>query len=74
MRKMKNLLFLSMLFLGGLAFTSCSSSAETEVENTEQAQNQVYYCPMYCEEGKVYDAEGTCPVCGMDLVLEEAES
>jgi Cu2+-exporting ATPase len=26
-----------------------------------------YYCPMFCEDDKVYD-EGDCPVCGMDLV------
>jgi len=71
MRKMKNLLFVSMLFLGGLAFTACASS---ETESTEQAQNQIYYCPMDCEEGKTYNEEGSCPVCGMDLVLEEAES
>lgn len=27
-----------------------------------------YYCPMFCEEEKVYDTTGDCPVCGMDLV------
>jgi Cu2+-exporting ATPase len=27
-----------------------------------------YYCPMTCEEDKVYDKPGDCPVCGMDLV------
>ena len=27
-----------------------------------------YYCPMHCEGDKVYDKEGDCPVCGMDLV------
>src|SRR5690606_21553875 len=28
----------------------------------------VYYCPMHCEGDKTYDAPGSCPVCGMDLV------
>jgi Cu+-exporting ATPase len=28
----------------------------------------VYYCPMQCEGDKTYDAPGSCPVCGMDLV------
>lgn len=27
-----------------------------------------YYCPMFCEGEKVYDAQVGCPVCGMDLV------
>ena len=36
-----------------------------------------YYCPMHCEEDKVYKEPGDCPVCGMDLVAvvasEESE-
>ena len=28
----------------------------------------VFYCPMHCEGDKTYDKEGSCPVCGMDLV------
>ncbi|KPH14154.1 heavy metal translocating P-type ATPase [Chryseobacterium sp. ERMR1:04] len=27
-----------------------------------------YFCPMYCEDDKVYDSNVGCPVCGMDLV------
>ncbi len=27
-----------------------------------------YACPMHCEEGKTYRDQGTCPVCGMNLV------
>lgn len=27
-----------------------------------------YYCPMHCEGDTMYDAAGSCPVCGMDLV------
>ncbi len=26
-----------------------------------------YQCPMDCEEGKIYDEAGACPVCKMDL-------
>jgi len=29
-----------------------------------------YYCPMHCEGDKMYDKEGDCPVCGMDLVQQ----
>lgn len=33
-----------------------------------------YYCPMYCEGDKVYEANVGCPVCGMDLVKELSSS
>ena len=29
-----------------------------------------YYCPMHCEGDKMYDQQGNCPVCGMDLVQQ----
>lgn len=32
----------------------------------------VYYCPMHCEGDKTYPKPGDCPVCGMDLVAEQA--
>ena len=28
----------------------------------------IFYCPMHCEGDKTYDKQGSCPVCGMDLV------
>ncbi|MGJ1478002.1 heavy metal-binding domain-containing protein, partial [Sphingobacterium spiritivorum] len=31
-------------------------------------KGSTYYCPMHCEGDKVYDAPGSCPVCGMFLV------
>lgn len=33
-----------------------------------------YYCPMHCEGDKIYDKEGNCPVCGMDLVKQASIS
>jgi Cu2+-exporting ATPase len=33
-----------------------------------------YYCPMHCEGDKMYDKEGDCPVCGMDLVQQASVS
>ena len=41
---------------------------EGEVEATV-----VYYCPMECEGDKTYDEAGTCPVCGMDLVVKDTD-
>ncbi len=31
-----------------------------------------YYCPMHCEGNKTYPQPGSCPKCGMDLVLGES--
>lgn len=33
----------------------------------EEAEHAKYQCPMKCEEDKMYDEAGSCPVCGMDL-------
>ncbi len=33
--------------------------------------NEIFYCPMQCEGGKTYDKFGNCPVCGMDLIVQE---
>lgn len=30
--------------------------------------NGIFYCPMHCEGGKIYNQSGSCPKCGMDLV------
>ena len=27
-----------------------------------------YHCPMYCEEFKVYNHQGYCPICNLKLV------
>jgi len=33
-----------------------------------------FYCPMHCEGDKTYEKARSCPVCGMDLVLLEANT
>src|SRR5210317_698449 len=33
-----------------------------------------YKCPMDCEEGKEYQEEGNCPVCGMQLKHVDVEA
>lgn len=37
---------------------------------SKPTDNGKYYCPMHCEGDKMYDKEGDCPVCGMDLVQQ----
>lgn len=57
---------------------SCEKGEETTIieettdEVSEAAHSHAHYaCPMDCEEGRVYEEEGTCPVCQMDLTLAE---
>ena len=48
-------------------------------ENSESHENhnnegvEGYQCPMDCEHGKIYEEQGTCPVCKMDLKFIAAE-
>ncbi|MDE0791916.1 MAG: heavy metal-binding domain-containing protein [Flavobacteriales bacterium] len=45
----------------------------TDIVSEEAHSHNHYACPMDCEEGVVYEEEGTCPVCHMDLtILEDA--
>ncbi len=61
------LFFLSIIFFATLLIEGCKDSKAdaTAVANGEM----VYMCPMDCEKGKFYTAEGKCPVCGMKLKL-----
>jgi len=68
MKKQILRLTVATLFLGAV-FVSCSS--EQTSESTEQVAETSYYCPMKCEGDKIYSEEGSCPVCGMDLVEVE---
>lgn len=62
-----------------IVVVSCKESKEKESESSqaaekaEMAMNDVFQCPMDCEEGKTYDEEGSCPVCKMDLKKVEKE-
>jgi hypothetical protein len=75
-------LLLALLLTLFVAFTSCkeekkteTAPSQTEVQSEVQSESTAddltaevqYQCPMDCEHGKTYDAEGKCPVCKMDL-------
>jgi hypothetical protein len=48
-----------------------SSCRNAEADKAAVAKGEmVYMCPMDCEKGKYYEAEGRCPVCGMKLKLK----
>ena len=85
---MKKPILLLALFLSmSIMLTSCKESKkDSKIENNEHAVekadlalNDVYQCPMDCEEGKTYEKEGICPVCKMELQIvkkdeEDSES
>jgi len=55
--------------------TSCgntSPKAEKAAQTDKQGKEytSAYICPMHCE-GSGSDQAGTCPVCGMDYVVNE---
>lgn len=74
----KLILMISVCF--SLAIVSCKETnkevktdSDTEMheehvaDKADIAMNVEYQCPMNCEDGKTYDAAGSCPVCKMDL-------
>jgi hypothetical protein len=62
-------IFLFIAFITvALLFVSCKSDPKVENETAAPIEEVAYYCPMDCERGKSYNAEGKCPVCEMTLV------
>jgi protein SCO1/2 len=59
-------LVVTLLFSFSLLMNSCSE----DVQSTEQ----VYQCPMDCEDGKTYSQNSGCPVCKMDLQIQDENS
>lgn len=47
---------------------STEQVSANEDNSGHEAQSHAHFaCPMDCEDGKVYEEAGTCPVCKMDL-------
>ncbi|WP_117884759.1 heavy metal-binding domain-containing protein [Aureibaculum luteum] len=66
----KLILMLAVVTVVSIAFTSCKSDKKEDVKTEEKvdvASNEVYQCPMNCEDGKSYTEAGSCPVCNMAL-------
>ncbi len=49
-----------------LTLVSCKNTSSKAVKD-----DVAYQCPMRCEGDKIYTEKGNCPVCKMDLVVEE---
>lgn len=79
MKKVKLICAIGSFLFIGMSFTACDSvtTGDQDVTTQEQSESVVkdeYKCPMDCEDGKVYDEPGSCPVCKMDLKKVEPKT
>ena len=58
---------IALLLIVSAGMFSCNS---TKTENKGIEHTSTYVCPMHCE-GSGSETEGTCPVCGMDYVINK---
>ncbi len=69
----KTILTFALFITLGLIFTSCNETKKSEakeVTNTSKSSEIAmaeYQCPMKCEGDKIYQEQGSCPKCNMDL-------
>lgn len=71
-RKLNSTGFISLLLVLSV-FSSCKNEyTEHGHENHVQDEGD-YICPMRCEGNKTYPQPGNCPVCKMQMELEEQE-
>ena len=68
------LVFLFVLSCGGGAKETKGTTEESVEESVDEGATDmnfevedIYKCPMDCEDGKEYNEEDACPVCGMEL-------
>lgn len=70
----------AILLMFAISISSCKEAKKETVEPTvtevekdvkavvkEELAAATFQCPMKCEQEKVYDKVGSCPVCKMDL-------
>ena len=76
MKILKSIAF-GFLLAGTISFIACGGdSNKTQEHSTHEHHGEgkeytsAYVCPMHCE-GSGSDAEGKCPVCGMDYVMQD---
>ena len=70
---MKKLILMFVFTFATLSVVSCKNDKKVETTEEHVSHDHAHYvCPMDCEKGIVYEAEGNCPVCEMDLVKEDS--
>src|SRR5688572_14415970 len=70
MRKNSIVKILALLLLVSVSFLSCKDKAGKQAVHAGHQQQEQYTCPMHPQIIK--DQPGACPICGMQLVLKEA--
>jgi len=68
MKRTKNIISLIVL----LTSISCSDNRDRHDGHKEAAATELYTCPMHPDI--IRERPGKCPICGMDLVKEKADS
>jgi hypothetical protein len=70
---MKKSIVMLVFAFATLSVVSCKDDKKVETTEEHAGHDHAHYvCPMDCEKGKVYETEGNCPVCEMDLVKEDS--
>lgn len=65
---MRSVYIITGIFIIIMAAVACSSKKQTKQQQGEQVTKaQTYTCPMHPQV--IREQPGTCPICGMDLVL-----
>ena len=67
MKIFKSLIISCLLITTALTISSCGGNKASDTAGKEYTS--AYLCPMHCT-GSGSEAEGTCPVCGMDYVAK----
>ncbi len=74
MKKIVITIIAVLILLGLIIQTGCKNKTGSSTgggsSSTAQAK-EIYYCPMHPDQTS--DKPGKCPICGMDLVKNEAE-
>lgn len=70
MRKNYIVKILALLLLVPVSILSCRDKASRQSVHAGHQQHQQYTCPMHPQI--IRDQPGTCPICGMELVLKDA--
>lgn len=67
--KSKIIIFIGWGLSSVLFMANCTKTNETKVNEVKEMKSQTYTCPMHPEITRT--EPGTCPICGMDLVLND---
>ena len=73
---MKKIVVIMVIAIAIASIVSCENNSKKQTTSVSNSQDHkpkdgsqlAFVCPMDCEKGKSYEAEGKCPICNMKLV------